>query len=282
MSQGREILVGTPCASFEAMEKVAWTFAWVSIVLLAQLGCEPHASGRELVGVGGTSHAATTATPQAERVGVDGDDANAQARATLVETIKASGISDAAVLAAIGRVPRHEFVPLEVRHRAYDDRPLPIGEGQTISQPSLVALMTVLADVKPNDKVLEIGTGSGYQSAVLSALAAQVYTIEIVEPLARRARADLERLGYAKNIQFRIGNGYEGWPEAAPFDAIVVTAAPATVPPALVKQLKPGGKLVIPVGETEQRLRVLEKTAKGIEERQITPVRFVPMIRPPE
>jgi len=188
---------------------------------------------------------------------------------------------DDAVMRAMAEVPRHEFVPPEYRVLAYANRPLPIGEGQTISQPYLVALMTDHAAVDADSVVLEIGTGSGYQAAVLAEIAAEVYTIEIVEPLGRRAAATLERLGY-DNVSVRIGDGYVGWPEAAPFDAIIVTAAPEEVPTPLIEQLAPGGRLVIPVGApgSTQSLRVLEKDAAGqITERDVLPVAFVPFTR---
>jgi protein-L-isoaspartate(D-aspartate) O-methyltransferase len=201
------------------------------------------------------------------------------ARARMVEEqIAARGIADPAVLQAMRTVPRHEFVPEGVRADAYADWPLPIGHGQTISQPYVVALMTELAAVKPGDRVLEIGTGSGYQAAILCALGAEVYTIEIVEPLARGAESILQRLGYGR-VHVRHGDGSRGWPEAAPFDAVVVTAAPREVPAALVAQLAPGGRLVIPVGsEGEQELRVLVRTPSGIETRPSVPVQFVPMV----
>ena len=188
-----------------------------------------------------------------------------------------------AVLATIGKVPRHEFVPPPERAYAYLNRPLPIGAGQTISQPYVVALMTELAAVSATDTVLEVGTGSGYQAAVLAELVAHVYTIEIVEMLGLRARADLERLGY-DNVTVRIGDGYAGWPEEAPFDAIVVTAAPDEIPQPLVDQLKIGGRMVIPVGKENriQTLKLLTKGADGtLEEKNIIPVRFVPLTRDP-
>ena len=219
---------------------------------------------------------AACATPGAGRPGDAGPDA---ARVRIVkEQIAARGIADPAVLQAMRRVPRHEFVPERVRADAYADRPLPIGHGQTISQPYVVALMTELAAVKPGDRVLEIGTGSGDQAAILCALGADVYTVEIVEPLARAAEEVLRRLGYGR-VHVRHGDGWRGWPEAAPFDAVVVTAAPREVPPALVAQLAPGGRLVIPVGdEQEQELRVLVRTPSGIETRPSVPVLFVPMV----
>jgi len=184
-----------------------------------------------------------------------------------------------AVMAAMGKVPRHRFVPALQDIFAYDNRPLPIGEGQTISQPYIVALMTDLLDPKSADTVLEVGTGSGYQAAVLAELVAKVTTIEIVEPLARRARQVLGELGY-RNVEVRVGDGYGGWPAAAPFDAIIVTAAPAAVPQPLIDQLKPGGRMVIPVGGPSdvQQLLLVEKQSDGrTTTRRTLPVRFVPL-----
>jgi protein-L-isoaspartate(D-aspartate) O-methyltransferase len=184
------------------------------------------------------------------------------------------------VTAAMSKVPRHEFVPAWERSRAYADRPLPIGHGQTISQPFIVALMTDLVDVKPGDTVLEVGTGCGYQAAVLAELAKTVYTIEIVEPLGREAAERLKRLGY-DNVTTKIGDGYQGWPERAPFDAIIVTAAPRDVPKPLIDQLKPGGRLIVPVGGQigGQTLLVLEKQRDGtIRRREVLAVRFVPLV----
>jgi protein-L-isoaspartate(D-aspartate) O-methyltransferase len=192
------------------------------------------------------------------------------------EQIEARGISDARLLAALRRVPRHEFVPAAARPHAYEDHAVAIGHGQTISQPYVVALMTELAALQPGARVLEIGTGSGYQAAVLAELGADVHSIEIVAPLARRAAATLARLGYGA-VRVRQGDGYRGWPEAAPFDAILVTAAPPRVPPALLAQLAPGGRLVIPVGDVEQQLEVHTRTEAGFEVRRVAPVRFVPM-----
>ncbi len=186
---------------------------------------------------------------------------------------------DPRVLAAIGTVPRHKFVPAELRPRAYINRPLPIGYGQTISQPYIVALMSDLIKPQPDDRVLELGTGSGYQAAVLAELTAQVYSIEIVEPLGKQAADRLSELGY-DNITLRIGDGYYGWEEHAPFDAIVVTAAASHVPPPLVAQLKPGGLMVIPVGSRflTQQLVLIRKTPDGqLITRQILPVKFVPL-----
>jgi protein-L-isoaspartate(D-aspartate) O-methyltransferase len=205
----------------------------------------------------------------------------AAARARMVrEQIVARGVTDARVLGAMGQVPRHEFVPAAQRSLAYEDGPLPIGHGQTISQPYVVAFMTAALAPQPRDRVLEIGTGSGYQAAVLSGLVAEVFTIEVVAPLAQRARADLQRLGFA-NVQIRTGDGHLGWPEAAPFDAIIVTCAPEEVPMALVEQLKAGGRMIIPVGPEHgvQELVLLRKTPGGLKQQDVLPVRFVPMVR---
>jgi protein-L-isoaspartate(D-aspartate) O-methyltransferase len=192
------------------------------------------------------------------------------------EQLEARGIRDARVLAQMRAVPRHELVPESERDHAYEDRPLPIGHGQTISQPYVVAAMTEALELSPDDRVLEIGTGSGYQAAVLSGLCREVYTIEIVEPLAERARADLARLGYA-NVHVRAGDGYGGWPEQAPFDAIVITAAPKQVPQPLLDQLAVGGRLVAPVGDVFQELIRITRTEHGFEREALFPVRFVPM-----
>jgi protein-L-isoaspartate(D-aspartate) O-methyltransferase len=189
----------------------------------------------------------------------------------------ARGITDPRVLAAMGDVPREQFMPTEVRREAYDDGPVPIGHGQTISQPYIVAFMTEKLAPQPGDRILEIGTGSGYQAAILARLVKDVYTIEIIAPLAERARADLARLGYS-NVHSRAGDGYLGWPEAAPFDAIIVTCAPDRVPEALVQQLREGGRMIIPVGERRrQELYLLEKRGGKVEQRAVLPVRFVPM-----
>lgn len=186
---------------------------------------------------------------------------------------------DPRVMNVMGKVPRHEFVPKRMRDRAYENRPLPIGYGQTISQPYIVALMTDLLKLKKTDKVLEVGTGSGYQAAVLSGLVSKVFTIEIIDALGEQAKERLWRLDYG-NVEVRIGDGYYGWPKEAPFDAIVVTAAASHIPPPLIKQLKPGGKMVIPVGSRfmVQQLLLIEKAANGkTTTRQILPVRFVPL-----
>lgn len=206
------------------------------------------------------------------------DEPEASARDRMVhETIESRGVRDSLVLAAMRAVPRHLFVPPDERPLAYADHPLPIGAGQTISQPYIVAVMTELLDLRPGEKALEIGTGSGYQAAVLAEITDQVYSIEIVESLAKSAAARLKELGYHQ-VQVRAGDGYRGWPEAAPFDAIIVTAAPDHVPQPLVDQLAPGGRLVIPVGELFQELKVFHRDAGGaLAERTVFPVRFVPM-----
>jgi protein-L-isoaspartate(D-aspartate) O-methyltransferase len=196
-------------------------------------------------------------------------------RAAMVDDIAVS-VQNPRVLAAMRKVPRHEFVPEAQRKHAYEDRPLPIGHGQTISQPFMVAIMADLAEIGPDAKVLEIGTGSGYGAAVLAELAKDVYTIEILGPLADEARKTLGRLGYA-NVHVLTGDGYRGWPEEAPFDAIVVTAAPPEVPAPLKDQLKVGGRLICPVGTRVQRLRVVTRTPEGFVEEPQFEVRFVPM-----
>ena len=186
-------------------------------------------------------------------------------------------ITNAWILEVMGKVPRHLFVPEEQRALAYEDRAVPIGYNQTISQPYVVAFMTEQLEPRPTDRVLEIGTGSGYQAAVLAGLVKEIFTIEIIKLLAQRAGDDLKRLGYA-NVCVRAGDGYQGWPEAAPFDAIIVTCAPENVPQPLVDQLQEGGRMIIPVGPlTDQTLVLLRKRGTGLEERAVLPVRFVPM-----
>lgn len=233
-------------------------------------------AGAMLLGVPGTTFA-------------DATDSHAAPRARLVREIAAMAAQDQAetgrpsisprVMEALARVPRHKFVPEEHEQRAYENRPLPIGYGQTISQPYVVALMTDLLQVKAGDRVLEIGTGSGYQAAMLAELTEAVFTIEIIEPLARRAEATLKNQGYGK-VQVKVADGYYGWPEHAPFDAIVVTAAASHVPPPLIQQLKPGGRMVIPLGSAfmTQQLMLVEKDGQGrVLTREILPVSFVPL-----
>lgn len=231
--------------------------AWIAAVLVASsLAC------------------GTAETPQPG----DWDD---ERRRMVAEQLRARDITDQRVLDAMLRVPRHQFVPEPRRGGSYGDFPLPIGHEQTISQPYIVAFMTQSLEVRPTDRVLEIGTGSGYQAAVLGMLAKEVFTIEIVPPLAERARETLAALGY-RNIQVRTGNGYLGWPEQAPYDRIMVTAAPDEVPPALVQQLRIGGLMAIPVGTIAQELRILRRTSGGTETLRTLPVRFVPMTGKPK
>ncbi len=227
--------------------------------VLASLGC----------GVGDGGRVAPPAKPD--------DPYRATRDAMVAEQIEARGIRDPAVLAAMRRVPRHRFVQDDLSAHAYIDRPLPIGHQQTISQPYIVAAMTEHVGPRPDMRVLEIGTGSGYQAAVLAECVREVYTIEILPELGRLAASRLAELGYT-NVHVRIGDGYDGWPEEAPFDAIVVTAAPPTIPQPLLDQLAVGGRLVIPVGEASQaELLVVTRTAQGFERRTAEAVRFVPM-----
>jgi protein-L-isoaspartate(D-aspartate) O-methyltransferase len=217
------------------------------------------------------------------------DDAYVAKRAAMIEEIAGdvrAGYGnlekealDENVIDALGSVPRHEFVPRNMRDAAYENRPLPIGHGQTISQPYIVAIMTNLLQVGKSDRVLEIGTGSGYQIAVLAELVKKAYSIEIIEPLGKQAKERLQHLGY-ENIELKIGDGYYGWPEEAPFDAIMVTAAASHIPPPLIKQLKPGGRMLIPVGSRfmVQELLLVQKSPSGeVSTRQLLPVAFVPL-----
>jgi len=208
------------------------------------------------------------------------DTDHARERRLMTETqIRARGVRDPLVLAAMAKVPRHLFVPEGgLRVHAYADEPLPIGEGQTISQPYIVAYMTEALGLRGGEKVLEIGTGSGYQTAVLAEIAGEVWTIEIVEPLARRARGILDGLG-CTNIHFRIGDGSQGWPEAGPFDAIMVTAAAPLMPSALEVQLAAGGRMIVPVGTEFQELYLVRRGKKGFDRDRLLPVRFVPLVR---
>lgn len=227
-----------------------------------------------LVSASGCKGPVTDAT----RVTATPSETDAERRVRMVETqIVARGVRDPRVLAAMRKVPRHLFVDPAQRAQAYEDHPLPIPGNQTISQPYIVALMTELLELQPGERVLEIGTGSGYQSAVLAELAKEVYTIEIVPELARSAASRLKDLHY-RNITVREGDGYGGWPEEAPFDAIIVTAAPERIPQPLIEQLAPGGVMVIPVGGFFQELKVFRKSGDGrVTEKDILPVRFVPM-----
>jgi protein-L-isoaspartate(D-aspartate) O-methyltransferase len=219
-------------------------------------------------------------TPSATESATEGDDPYANDRKQLVDRfLRGRDIDDPRVLAAMETVPRHHFVPAELIDEAYEDRPLPIGHDVTISQPYIVALMTQLAGVQPRERVLEVGTGSGYQAAVLAELGAEVYSIERIEALATQAQTLLESLGYA-NVHVRYGDGYAGWPERAPFDAILLTAAPPEIPTALTDQLARGGRLVAPVGAEVgfQELVVIERTSSGLRRQRVTDVGFVPML----
>ncbi|HMI55097.1 MAG TPA: protein-L-isoaspartate(D-aspartate) O-methyltransferase [Gemmatimonadaceae bacterium] len=236
---------------------------------LTALGCRPRDPASE-------SPAVTAQNPATV------SDSFALERNTMVDQqIRAREITAPAVLNAMRKVPRHRFVPAQVRHLAYDDHPLPIGSEQTISQPYIVGYMTEAADISPGDKVLEIGTGSGYQAAILGEVAREVYTIEIIPELAATASKTLADLGYT-NVHAKAGNGYLGWPEHAPFDAILVTAAPDQVPQALVDQLALGGRMVVPVGDIVQDMMIIEKTRNGVVKRRTIPVRFVPMTGKPQ
>lgn len=225
--------------------------------------------------------AMATMGPSCEKLGKDPgpmtDESRQFERARLVEDhIIPSGVSDPRVLAAMTRVPRHRFVPEGYASMAYLDEPLPIGHGQTISQPSLVALMVQALSLKGREKVLEVGTGSGYQTAVLAELVPHVFTIEIVEPLAKQAEVMLTELGYL-NVTIRVGDGYQGWKEEAPFDAIIVTAAPDHVPEPLLTHLVVGGRMILPVGRVIQDLLLITRTKEGYQRTNVATVRFVPM-----
>ena len=196
----------------------------------------------------------------------------------IADQLRTRDVCDERVLAAVSRVERHRFIPEDARSESYEDHPVPIGYGQTISQPYIVGFMTQALDVEPHHRVLEIGTGCGYQTAVLAELAREVFSIEVVPDLAARARATLTELGYA-NVHLRVGDGYDGWPEEAPFDRILGAAAPREVPPVLVDQLADQGILVMPVGDWHQEIRVIQKRGGQVQSRDVLPVRFVPMVR---
>lgn len=232
-----------------------------------------------LLGIAGAACAREASRPAPNETMDDTEAERAERERMVALQIEARGVRDPLVLAAMSKVPRHLFVPAPSRGAAYADRPLPIGWEQTISQPYVVALMTQALELAPGKRVLEVGTGSGYQAAVLAEITPDVYTIEIVPELGRSAAHTLTALGY-DSVRARIGDGYDGWPEAAPFDAIVVTAAPGFVPPALVEQLAPNGRLVLPVRDApgEQHLWLVSKDAQGaVSERELGGVRFVPM-----
>jgi protein-L-isoaspartate(D-aspartate) O-methyltransferase len=262
----------------------AHRLAAVALCAIGQLACGGDTQRGRPAAVAPDEHAARAPAPGGQRgpewLGseinvVDGPEQQ-QARQRMVQLqVVERGVRDERVLAALRKVPRHAFVAEALQEQAYEDYPLPIEAGQTISQPYIVAVMSELAQVSPGEKVLEVGTGSGYQAAVLAALGARVYSIEIVEQLAGSARERLRKLGYAVDV--RHGDGYAGWPEAAPFDAILVTAAPPEVPAPLREQLAVGGRLVAPVGEGTQNLLVLTRTETGYEQKNVLPVRFVRM-----
>jgi protein-L-isoaspartate(D-aspartate) O-methyltransferase len=206
----------------------------------------------------------------------DKDPYKEQRLAMVENQIIARGVKDTLVLQAMKKVERHHFVPENLRHLAYADEPLPIGSNQTISQPYIVAYMTEALNLKSGEKILEIGTGSGYQAAVLAEISDSIFTIEIIEKLARQAKKKIKELGY-NQILCRTGDGYQGWPEEAPFDCIIVTAAPPHIPETLIDQLKDGGRMIVPVGEWFQELVLISKINEKIEEKKLIPVRFVPM-----
>ena len=207
----------------------------------------------------------------------DDDHTEIEKRWQMVENqIISRGIQDSKLIQAMIKLPRHRFIPENLREYAYGDNPIPIGMEQTISQPYIVALMTEVLKLKEGEKVLEVGTGSGYQTAILAEMGCEVYTIEILEGLVEKARKVLESLGY-KNIHYKVGDGYSGWAEHAPYDAIIVTAAPDHIPQPLIEQLRVNGRMVIPVGDQYQELILIKKREKGVEMKTVTPVRFVPM-----
>ena len=246
------------------MNGIGWFGAWLAgCVFMSTSGDR---TGTPPQALGGEEPAPGTSSPEVI------------ARHAMVrDQIAARGLSDPHVLAAMAAVPRERFVPGDLSRKAHADHPLPIGEGQTISQPYIVALMTELLALEPGARVLEVGTGSGYQAAVLAEVGHEVWTIEIVERLGEQARHDLDAAGYGSRIHTRIGDGYRGWPEAAPFDGIIVTAAPGHVPEPLREQLAVGGRLVIPVGDQTQELKVITRTEMGFTEDRILSVLFVPM-----
>lgn len=238
----------------------------LTLVLLSTVApCTRYGSGN--ADEPGSKNAVVTDTPEHLR----------QREAMVRAQIAGRGIRDRKTLDALRAVPRHLFVPDHLKPHAYWDTPLPIGNGQTISQPYIVAFMTEALELKRTDRVLEIGTGSGYQAAVLAHICAEVYSIEILEALGKQAAERLKRLGYT-NIHLRVGDGYRGWPEAAPYDAIIVTAAPPEIPRALLDQLKIGGRMVVPVGTREQTMVRLRRTKDGYTRQNLLPVRFVPMV----
>ena len=247
----------------------------VALLALGALGCDPGLRHGQLERGGEPPRPGAAGSP-APTVKEASDGREAERAAMVKRQLGARDIVDRRVLEVMGRVPRERFVPASLASDAYADSPLPIGHDQTISQPYVVAFMTQALGLTGREKVLEIGTGSGYQAAVLAELSREVYSIEIVRPLAEQARALLAELGY-ENVQVRVGDGYRGWPEKAPFDAIIVTAAPDHVPEPLVEQLAVGGKMIVPVGRIAQDLVLLERTPTGVKRSTVLPVVFVPM-----
>lgn len=254
--------------------KVINLIAVLLVVLFFLFSCHHVSNGQ-----GAAAEAAPIANGGADKQLQD-DAWKLKAKKMVDEQIRSRGVADSRVLRVMEETPRHLFVPEDYMQYAWEDQPLPIGEGQTISQPYIVGFMTELLELKDGEKVLEIGTGSGYQAAILSRLVKEVYTIELVKPLADSSKALLQRMGY-DNVTVKWGDGYQGWAEHAPFDAIIVTAAPDETPPKLIEQLKPGGTMVLPVGSYSQQLKVISKMPDGkIKERFEAWVRFVPMVRP--
>lgn len=254
-----------PGFASNSRQAVVFPLLGVLLIVLGTTGCRAETIEKD----GNTVSLSTPTKAESARY--------AEERQRMVaEQIAARGVKDMLVLSAMRTVPRHEFVPDELRSAAYRDSPLPIGENQTISQPYIVALMTEALQLEGGEKVLEVGTGSGYQAAVLDEIADTVFSIEIIPSLAVRAESTLTRVGYG-DVHVRTGDGYRGWPEMAPFDAVIVTAAPNHVPQPLLEQLAVGGRLVLPVGKRRQVLQVWTRTATGFETRNLVPVQFVPM-----
>ncbi len=260
----------------------AHRFALIAILIMALLLVSACQNGPDVAGSDEDDESTAQETQESQTPTAESDDSDVLRQTHRDEMVQRQivqrGVEDEDVLAAMRKVPRHRYVPDEMKARAYEDSPLPIGFDQTISQPYIVALMTDLLDVSPGQKVLEIGTGSGYQAAVLAEMGVKVYSIEIICELAERAERDLKDTGYG-DVEVMCGDGYKGWPEHAPFDRIIVTAAPPQLPDALVEQLAVGGKLVVPVGEHSQMLQVVTKISDDeIEVTDTLPVRFVPMV----
>ncbi len=253
-------------------------FVTIAAVSVTMCACQSPSDGEREEGADQQNEEPTMQAPEEATVSDTTDDRADERRNMVTTQIEGRGVEDERVLEAMRTVPRHLYIPEEMRPQAYRDSPLPIGHEQTISQPYIVALMSELLEVSPEHRVLEIGTGSGYQAAVLAEMGVEVYTIEIICELAERAERDLAATGY-DNVVVRCGDGYKGWPDHAPFDRIIVTAAPPELPQALVDQLAVGGLLVVPVGEHQQMLQVVKKIDEDtVETTDKAPVRFVPMV----